>query len=75
MAEYSFAMYFALAFAMYIDAKKKGVLLCIFFLDESEVKVQCLTHAPMQLLEFQTSLLGHKLTSCFKDSFLSLQIR
>ena len=28
MAEYSFAMYFALAFAMYIDAKKKnGVLL------------------------------------------------
>ena len=37
--------------------KKNGVLLCIFFLDESEVKVQCLTHAPMQLLEFQTSLL------------------
>ena len=39
MAEYSFAMYFALAFAMYIDAKNKEW--CSFvhiFLDESEVK-------------------------------------
>ena len=58
MAEYSFAMYFALVASQCILMQKKnGVLLCIFFLDESEVKVQCLTHAPMQLLEFQTSLL------------------
>ena len=57
MAEYSFAMYLHLLSQCILMQKKNGVLLCIFFLDESEVKVQCLTHAPMQLLEFQTSLL------------------